>query len=181
MIDGPLQQTPIRSNYEQWTSFVRRQIEAVVSACCVELFSHYGVSVEPTDDAAQANLVFCAAIGFTGKHLRGSLLLAASPEPLELAGDDSRRLRDWLAELTNQMIGRVKSRLIACGTSIYYSTPIVLRGEHLAPLADQPVPLLFAVNRGVVSIWFDVEIAPDLVLHACNVETPGREGQALLF
>jgi hypothetical protein len=164
-------------------SDLRTQIEAVVTECCLDLFSHYGVAIVPvTDDRCDANLAFCGVIGFTGNDLRGSLLLACSREPLSLGGDDVRAIRDWLAELANQMLGRIKNRLLTLGTVIYCSTPIILRGEHLAPLDDQPKPQLFRAAGGIVSVWFDVDQLTDLVL----AETPdasatAREGEALLF
>jgi hypothetical protein len=160
-----------------------RQIESVVAESCLELFSHYGITVLPPDDWSRANFAFCAAIGFTGSDLRGSLLLASSREPLNMAGDNIDAIRDWLAELANQMLGRIKNRLLALGTAIYYSTPVILRGQHLAPLDNQPIPHLFRrANGGVVAIWFDVEIGADLIL----ADTPTAnaavgEGEALLF
>jgi len=164
-------------------SDLRNQIEAVVTACCVELFSDYGVEISLAHDhRSDSNLAFCGVIGFTGNDMRGSLLLACSREPLTLAGDNVHGIRDWLAELANQMIGRIKNRLIALGTVIYCSTPIILRGEHLAPLDNQPRPQLFHANGGVVSVWFDVDLNPELVLSETpDASATAREGEALLF
>jgi hypothetical protein len=157
------------------------QIEAIVGECCVNLFSDYGVEMIAADAALPANLQFCATVGLTGSHIRGSLLLATTHEPLELAGDEPRILRDWIAELANQMVGRIKNRLIGMGTTIFYSTPVMLRGEHLAPLIHQPPSLLFRANGGVVSVWFDVDVDPALVLAESRDTVAAREGEALLF
>ncbi len=158
------------------------QIEAIVEDCCVTLFADYGVSISAADAATPANLQFCATVGLTGDHLRGSLLLATTREPLVAAGDDPLVLRDWIAELANQMAGRIKNRLRGLGTTMFYSTPVLLRGEHLAPLINQPPALLFSANGGVVSVWFDVDVEPDLVLTETVETAPAaREGDALLF
>lgn len=157
-------------------------IKSLVADCCVELFSSYGVALAPTSHS-RANLTFCATIGFTGPHLRGSLLIAASREPLALAGEEPDESRDWIAELANQMLGRIKNRLIMMGTVIYYSTPVFLRGEHLARLGDQPPPLLFEGNGGVVSVWFDLDVGSDLVIPVAGATAShaASEGDVLLF
>jgi len=161
---------------------LRTQIEGVVTECCVELFSHYGVAIKPSEHSSDSNLAYCAIIGFTGNDMRGSLLLACSSEPLTLAGENVHGIRDWLAELANQMLGRIKNRLLALGTVIYATTPIILRGEHLAPLDDQPRPQLFRANGGVLSVWFDVDVLSDLELAATpDVSASVREGETLLF
>ena len=159
------------------------QIETVVAECCVELFSAYGVEItQVLDSRNDSNLAFCGVIGFTGQDMRGSLLLACSREPLTLAGDNVHGIRDWLAELANQMLGRIKNRLITLGTVIYCSTPIILRGQHLAPLDNQPRSHLFHANGGIVSVWFDVDMRSDLVLATtADPSACVREGETLLF
>jgi hypothetical protein len=148
----------------------------------VELFSHYGVAIRPAEQSSDSNLAFCAIIGFTGNDMRGSLLLACSREPLTLAGENVHGIRDWLAELANQMLGRIKNRLLSLGTVIYASTPIILRGEHLAPLDDQPRPQLFHANGGVLSVLFEAAMLSDLTLAATpDVSASVREGETLLF
>jgi Chemotaxis phosphatase CheX len=162
---------------------LRDQIELVVTECCVDLFSDQGITISSTpDERSNHNLAFCGVIGFTGNDLRGSLLLACSREPLILGGNTEHDIRDWIAELANQMIGRIKNRLMALGTVIYYSTPIILRGEHLAPLEHQPRPQLFHANGGIVSVWFDVDAGPDFTLALNPVDGVAlREGETLLF
>jgi hypothetical protein len=162
---------------------VKSQIDDIVNQCCLELFSHYEMEISSIATApADLNLMFCGVIGFAGDDLRGSLLLACSREPLAAAGDNPRAIRDWLAELANQLLGRIKNRLITLGATIYCSTPIVLRGDHLAPFGNQPSPQLFKTNGGVASVWFEAEARPDLILaqdpdHSATV----HEGETLMF
>jgi hypothetical protein len=162
---------------------LRNQIELIVTECCVDLFSDHGIKISSTpDERSNHDLAFCGVIGFTGNDLRGSLLLACSPGPLTVSGDTEHDIRDRIAELANQMIGRIKNRLLALGTVIYYSTPIILRGEHLAPLEHQPRPQLFHANGGIVSVWFDVDAGPDFTLALNPVDGAALgEGEALLF
>jgi Chemotaxis phosphatase CheX len=155
----------------------------VVQQSCIALFSHYAVAIAPSACRASRELALCGIIGFTGDDLRGSLMLACSREPLELAqGGGDVTMRDWLAELTNQLLGRVKNRLLAFDTVIHCSTPVVLGGERIAPIASQPLGHLFTADGGVVSVWFDVVIRSDFVLSPPkDVSELGQEGDTLLF
>lgn len=155
----------------------------VVQQSCIALFSHYRVEIAPSVRQPSQEVALCGIIGFTGDDLKGSLMLACSREPLELARDGGDvTMRDWLAELTNQLLGRVKNRLLAFGTVIHCSTPVVLGGERIAPIASQPLGHLFTADGGVVSVWFDTVVRPDFTLspRADAVELPS-EGDALMF
>jgi CheY-specific phosphatase CheX len=155
----------------------------VVQQSCIALFSHYQVAITPSERMPSREVALCGIIGFTGDDLKGSLMLACSREPLELAqaGGDLT-MRDWLAELTNQLIGRVKNRLLAFGTVIYCSTPVVLGGERIAPIESQPLGHLFTADGGVVSVWFDTVIRPGFALSPPgDVSELAQEGDTLLF
>jgi hypothetical protein len=161
------------------------RIAAIVQQACIDLFSHYAVSIGPEVVAGRPNkdIALCGVIGFTGTDMRGSLMLACSLEPLQLAhagGEGS--LRDWLAELTNQLLGRVKNRLMTMGAEFHCSTPVVIGGERIAPISSQPLGYLFTVDGGVVSVWFDAILRPGLTLSPVADGAPvGLEGETFLF
>jgi hypothetical protein len=175
------------------TSTQARTLELIdreTAARCLELFSSYGLHlVEVTREAAPATpLLYCGVIGYCGRGIRGSLALAGSGEVLgasnPVAGEPSR---DWAGELANQLMGHVKSRLLAYDVEVYLSTPTVLRGEHLTihSHSDAP-PRLFtgaAGRGGLVGVWIDVETSPALKVadqeNAANAGLPG--GEALMF
>jgi hypothetical protein len=165
---------------------VLKRISDVIDSSCHELFSAYSVPLTQLDaaDIARSRLEYCGVIGFTGDDMRGALLLGSSREPLVAVGSTDDAIRDWLAELTNQLLGRVKNQLVLLGPVIHVSTPIVLRGDYLSPMSAHDLePHLFTTPQGgLVSVWLDAEIKPGLVLS----ETPDMsattlEGEALLF
>jgi hypothetical protein len=160
-------------------------LSELVRNSCEDLFAHYELPLVRVDVDTQprSSLAFCGVIGFTGDEIRGTLLLAASREPLQNVGDSDVARRDWMAEMTNQLFGRIKNRLIALGPVIYCSTPIVLRGEYLSPVVTQPyLPQVFTVNGGIVSVWFDAEVKPDIVFAAVpDHQATSFEGETLLF
>jgi hypothetical protein len=160
-------------------------IEKAVSESCLSLFEHYAlplVRVNMLTD--EAELLFCGVVGFSGDQMRGTLLLATSREPLgRTSPTTDASLREWIAELSNQLLGRVKNRLIPRGVTLHLSTPIVLRGQHISPVTRaELVPYLFSCDGGFVCVWMDAELQPGVDLTKF-VEAEGlvTEGTSTLF
>ena len=161
------------------------RINDLVQQSCIDLFSYFDVSIGPEVVAGVAtkDIALCGVIGFTGIDMRGSLMLACSLEPLQRTHPGgTASLRDWLAELTNQLLGRVKNHLARMGAEFHCSTPVVLGGERIAPIESQSLGHLFTIDGGVVSVWFDAIVRPELVLSAVPLEgAVVSEGETLLF
>jgi hypothetical protein len=128
--------------------------------------------------------VFCSVIGFSSEQMRGTLVLATSSEPLGRTSPvQGASLREWIAELSNQLLGRVKRQLAERGLILAISTPVVLRGQHLRPLPNKEAePLIFDCEGGCVCVWMDAELTPELdlshVQQDCQIM---GEGDAMLF
>jgi hypothetical protein len=162
-------------------------IESAVSDSCLSLFEDYALPLRRTDVSSltsNAELLFCGVVGYSGEQMRGTLLLATSREPLGRTSPTTEgSLREWIAELSNQLLGRIKNKLLTRGVTLHLSTPIVLRGQHLAPLSrTELVPFAFACEGGAVCVWFDAELAPGIDLTTV-VDTDGlaSEGTSMLF
>lgn len=166
-----------------------RPLDDLVFDCCRELFAAYELHVEPRGREhfpATENLALCGVMGFGGKQMRGALVLATTKEPLELTNPghvDSQR--DWVCELSNQLMGRVKNRLLAMGAEIHLATPAGLSGENLCPSPRAlRAPQVFAAANGFVCVWIDCEFAKDFDLPPVTAENPAAaiaEGETLLF
>jgi len=167
----------------------RDRIQQLSIAACVGLFESYGLEMRhaPQGVPSACDMLYCGIVGFSGENIRGGLVLAGSQEalgasnPVETAG-----IRDWVAELANQLAGRIKSRLLAHDVELHIATPVVLRGEHLALEARGPVtPQWFQSSRSSerVCLWMDVELAPGFSMS----DTPDAskagldEGTSLMF
>ncbi|MET0386533.1 MAG: chemotaxis protein CheX [Polyangiales bacterium] len=162
-------------------------IEACVNEACLGLFTDYSLPlVRIQGEALQQMepLLYCGVVGFSGDQLRGAVLLATSREPLGRTSPSSdSSLREWIAELANQLLGRIKNRLLPRGVTIHLSTPIVLRGAHIAPVSrSELVPYAFSCDGGNVCVWFDSEIAPGVDLtQVVDTEGLAAEGTSTLF
>jgi len=169
---------------KQVESEVQALVESIADEACTGLFEAYGVPLRRCDfeAAAAKELLWSSVVGFTGPGIRGACILAATEQPLHQSLPISGSLRDWIAELCNQLTGRIKNRLGAHGAEVYVTTPVVLRGEHLAPLPRRETPPhLFSSEGGTVLLWLDVETEPTFTLRSPPEPLVVSEGEALLF
>lgn len=166
------------------TTDPQQLISIVAHEACTSLFDAYGVNLHSTTDAdtSQAKVLLCGVVGFAGPGIRGTCILAATEEPISKSIPVSGSLRDWIAELSNQLVGRIKNKLLGYGAEVYITSPAVVRGEHLAAPSNCAIkPLSFATSGGNVFLWVDVETDATFALIS-PPEPPGAsEGEALLF
>jgi hypothetical protein len=168
-----------------------QQVEQLFTRVAFEagmaLFLAYDVSLEPADLAGyrqMPELTLLSIIGFSGRGICGSLVLGATPEPLQRSNPSQSTDRDWIAELANQLLGRIKNRVMRSGIEFYAMPPSVVSGHHLAPVTSEPDfrPWLFATRGGIVCLWIEVSAEPELELNQTllTADIP-NEGDVLLF
>jgi hypothetical protein len=168
-----------------------REVEQLFTGTAFEagmaLFQAYDVSLEPTDledyrKGPELNLV--SVIGFAGRGISGTLVLGATKEPLERSKPGRASERDWIAELANQLLGRIKNKVMRVGIEFYAMPPAVVSGNHLAPVTSHADfrPWVFATPGGIVCLWIEVaaapELHPDVALMTADIPA---EGDVLLF
>lgn len=162
-------------------------IQKLTIDACLSLFSDYSLplqAAEQDDQPLDPDLFFCAVIGFSGAQMRGTLVLATTREPLGRTSPvQGGELREWVAELSNQLLGRVKRQLMDRGVDLAISTPIVLRAERLHPMPrNEAAPLKFVCEGGCVCVWMDAVMIPGLDLSQIQQSGEGLgEGDAMLF
>jgi CheY-specific phosphatase CheX len=174
----------------------RRVFEEVTAAACQDLFGRYGVTVRRADeseDPISPEFFLCSVIGFTGRDVRGTLVLALTGELSALsnpvaganpsATTDRVIQRDWVGELSNQLLGQIKIDLLRRGVEIYVNLPAVLQGQHLAPLPrTQLKPLKFTLANGAAAVWIELEAREGLKIEAATRADEGpAPGDTLLF
>jgi CheY-specific phosphatase CheX len=142
----------------------------------------YGVELKPTDGWTESDeVMFSGVMGFVGDRVRGTCLLAAPQGTVEAAAPRDAGARDWVGELANQLVGRLKAKLMARGATIALSTPVVLRGVRLSPLPRTDVaPVVFESTAGRVLVWLEVEIEDDFQLGEERA-LKASEGELLVF
>lgn len=159
-----------------------RAIQALAGSACIELMQAYGVQLQATEGWTESDdVMFSGVMGFVGDRVRGTCLLAAPQATVEAAAPKDAGARDWVGELSNQLVGRLKAKLMARGATIALSTPVVLRGVRLSPLPRTDVdPVVFDSPAGRVLVWLEVEIEDDFQLGEERA-LKASEGELLVF
>jgi CheY-specific phosphatase CheX len=159
-----------------------RAIQALAGSACVELMQAYNVTLTPTTGWGESDeVMFSGVMGFVGDSVRGTCLLAAPEGTVQAAAPKDAAARDWVGELANQLVGRLKAKLMARGATIALSTPVVLRGVKLSPLPRTDVdPVVFESQSGKVLVWLEVEIEDDFQLGEERA-LKASEGELLVF
>jgi len=148
---------------------------------------------DETEDPISPEFFLCSVIGFTGRDVRGTLVLALT-EALSglsnpVAGNNSSATtdrvthRDWVGELSNQLLGQIKIDLLRRGVEIYVNLPAVLQGQHLAPLPRSHLkPLKFTLAHGAAAVWIELETREGFKIESATaVDQSPAPGDTLLF
>jgi CheY-specific phosphatase CheX len=146
------------------------------------------VPVDEEQDATE----LAAVVGFSGENVRGTVGLTApltalsATHPSALAGEriDARMLEDWLGELANQMMGRIKAQLRRRSVTVWMSTPIVLRGVSIVVTAYQDHVRRYAFSMQQASgftLWLDVDADAGLELASSDLGPGPAPGEVVLL
>jgi hypothetical protein len=169
---------------------------AEAQAAMVELAHHYRFDVlstsmlrEPTDLTGHQ---VAAIIGFAGPGLGGTLAMRAPAMvvmqclPLDVSDPEVHVLGDWMAELTNQLLGRTKNKLIRCGATLQITHPTHAVADSLIVLrCDRARTSWIAIETtaGPLLVMVELHVAADFEFHApaADAVVAHAEGELLLF
>lgn len=161
-------------------------LETIVVDACIDVFAAHEVTLTATRDPPGGDgFALCGVIGFAADGARGTLMLAMTRE---LMGPARARVvdagRGWIAELANQLLGRVTHRALAHRTTVTSARPPMRRGHARAPVPRIEVARQFhASTGGQVCLRADVEVDDGFTLsaHPCDIVGAASEGEASLF
>jgi hypothetical protein len=176
-------------------------LEQVTAAACEDMFARYGVSAKLVADDAEPkepDFFMCSIIGFVGRDLWGTLILAVTEDISDISnpllanpllesasigpGKNGSLRRDWVGELSNQLLGRIKHALLRHDIEIHSNLPAVLRGRHLAPLPRVDLkPLKFAVAGGAAAVWIETDARAGFSIGTADADAGAAAGDSLLF
>ena len=160
------------------------RVRELSAQACIELFDAYDVPLERTGEKFIQNdeRMLCGVIGFVGRGVRGTCLLAGNEPPLSRSCPEGGRVRDWVGELANQLAGRLKSKFLARNVEVALTTPVVLSGVRLQPLPrGNHEPIILRSLDGQVMVWVEVESEPSFQLSDSEQGTMRGEGEVVLF
>jgi glutathione S-transferase len=154
--------------------------DRVIATSVVDCFSARNVSLRSTEPSSQSAEPYkdgavLAFIGLFGQTLTGTLLVAVRRELAEVvARADQRGVSaqtayvDFMAELTNELLGRIKNLLVSYGVHFQLGLPKALACAefwlHTIPGDTHRAQRFASQHYGDVCAWFDVVLAPDFVI-----------------
>jgi hypothetical protein len=159
------------------------EVHDLVVAAGTALFAQVGIAAEyvgalPHRDVRWSETV--SIIGLGGAKLRGALVLSIPAALLRRShptrGTDAADLADWLAELANLLLGRVKARLVTRDLAVELAIPITLSATDLsfARFSSTPVVHEFRVGETPIYIVFEC-----VAQEGASLLTPAREDAAM--
>jgi CheY-specific phosphatase CheX len=114
-------------------------LDEIVESACLALFDSVGTPLVRADAGSHSRDDIGASIGFTGRMVRGALVLVSTRRLVEMAlpqeiraGVTDSHVADWMGELANQLLGRIKNKLVSHGVVLDMSTPTVMFGLEIA-------------------------------------------------
>jgi CheY-specific phosphatase CheX len=169
-------------------------LDAIISEATHSLFEVSGMKLISGENLpADHDHTFAATIGFTNPRFRGMLVLTTDrhmvtrsrPTELQANTPSEKELDDWVGELVNQLIGRIKNQLIRHHIDMELSIPSVVRGRWLRralPDASISRQMIFVHDIGSVYICFDAMVPEELELEEGADASEGvTEGEVTLF
>jgi CheY-specific phosphatase CheX len=183
-----------RMNRELPARFVRR----VLASCVKEFFDAHGIACEicpersaPAPIEHVEHVELGSIIGFRGTSVRGGLAFVAPmeliseilPVPRSVEHPDAQ-MRDWSAEIANQLVGRFKNKLSARSLDFDVGAPVCFTGKAIrfVFLPDaEGVSLCFRASSSSIHVHLDCSLEPqDDTRDAGDVRIV-PEGEMLLF
>ncbi|MCP4677208.1 MAG: chemotaxis protein CheX [Deltaproteobacteria bacterium] len=170
--------------------YLGNEIDRVVETSSIELCAAYNVAVSLRSCRISSYTEFTmrgGVIGITGKDLRGSLGLRLTDSILEETDALGHDKNDWIAELTNQFVGRIRNKLLLVGVEIDVGIPITIAGSQFEmSFSNREARIYEFVNTdGIpsVNVYLDGKYDPKMVLNAKDHEAkrPVSEGDLVIF
>jgi len=170
------------------------RIDGFISASTLDLFGSQGVKMEALPSGANEMIEpLASSIGFTSDNMKGVLVLvmekplviACLPANLRRNVCSDELLADWVGELSNQLLGRLKTRFLASGLQIVLSTPIVFVGREMRHFF-RPSPIQRKLGFGgageaAVELLANYERDFEIVEGESSAEPGTPEGEVLFF
>jgi len=93
--------------------------------------------------------------------------LLAAMHPSRASDLTQRQLEDWCRELNNQLVGRMKNKLLRVGCQVMTGLPSLITGTDISPVSAPDLDFreyFFASAQGRLESTLAMLLAPDLAL-----------------
>ena len=166
-------------------------LDVIVQSSAVGLFHSCGLAVAPLPCNKPAlgpipHPELAAMIGFRGKGFTGMLTVGVPESVFVMVPQNPEHRftgKDWVREVANQLLGRVKARLLQLGTTLVVDLPSLLTLERLERLrARSPFFAVyrFRTLRSEIVVTLTCDIDASIFVYTGAVPS-AVEGDIILF
>jgi hypothetical protein len=161
-------------------------LDVLVQAATVDLFRSYGLAIAPMPKKVTGAGVgrsgdLVGSIRFSGSGASGTLWLVLSPEVVQQTRSSEMRVFqsvDWTRELANQLMGRLKNRLLRY--QVHVQAELASASVRAGSLVfDQGDLYPFRTLRGEITVILAATLDGARFVYS-SVEV-GNEGDVVLF
>lgn len=164
-------------------------VGSILERGCSDVFGTQCQAGLATDTVSYGHV---AVIGFSGLLHRGHVGIAmpvgAARSLHPLGGDREEGLvSDYVGELVNMLLGRIKIQFERYGLDVHAGTPVVLRGVNLSIHAcgdGHVTGCQVVTGGGIVQAWVDVLTPEEITFDVAETEPDGavpEPGDTLLW
>ncbi len=164
---------------------------------CAELFTTYGLTERLRRDRSGTppppRPSYASVLSAAGDGVRLSSTVSMDRELLSLthpsgaAAAAERDLEDWCRELNNQLMGRVKNKLLRLGCEVSTGLPVLVSGTGVSVVVPPDVDsrqYFFTSDHGNMTFTLAMLFTPSFAFSAAPDFEPDevkREGELSLF
>jgi hypothetical protein len=177
----------LKSAWTGGSTSTRSTLDILIQICTVELFQSLGIAAAPLSMVRRAvepqhpnDLV--GIVSFSGTQASGRITLSLNDPvydlfPTPIVG--SHAMRDAVRELTNQLIGRIKNRLMQFQVMLRIGLPSAMSAQALVqhrPATAAVVTYQFRTLRGEARVTFEGTLGDVVLNYSSSVRVP-KEGE----
>ncbi|MDX1692429.1 MAG: hypothetical protein R3208_01615 [Ketobacteraceae bacterium] len=169
-----------------------QMLSGLFDMSCVELFTGLNCTIEKTDEPMARSADDPIAIVDAGSdeleiavvlQLPVNILALSYRSDIDITQVAEEVLEDWIAELSNQLIGKLKNKLLAYNVQLKLGLPNAYFGadiSELIPKTQHYIVSVFNIDNELLEIVLCVDILDDsLDLSATSVDDDGPVGGEL--
>ena len=125
-----------------------------------------------------------SSIGFGGHDFRCSIGLLARRETVAaMCGGELYCATDWIGELANQLIGRLKNNVAAYNSDTSMGMPVSIQGTDLRFTQQSPDQMMIEVDtpNGNILVLLQISVDEEVEWEFDEESLPAEEGSMSLF
>jgi len=155
---------------------------------CAELFAAYGLGAhvrrEEERGADPGRETYASIVSATGEGIRLSSTmnldasLLARTHPSGAADVSLADIEDWCRELNNQLMGRLKNKLLRMGCEVATGLPVLVRGAGIKAVVARDIDhrqYFFTSEHGCMAFTLAMLFAPRFTFPAAAGTADGEE------